>query len=181
MQKLLVAATDEISGTYADRRQTILREYYFQDRPAAVVWDQIRLTKNSFHLSRNAAIAALEGVLIARLQPALRLEQPPLPTALVERERVLTHCRDLLATPKTVALSGPGALAKRRWLHNWRRRAIDPLAHPGDPAGQPEAALALWRKYGAQEIAQGQAAAALLLFKQSNGWRCPTLLMNRRP
>lgn len=32
-------------------------------------------------------------------------------------------------------------------------------------AGQAEAALALWRDYGVQEIAQGQAAAALTLFQ----------------
>lgn len=89
-----------------------MREYYFQDRPAAVVWDQIGLTKNSFHLSRNAAIAALEAVLVNRLQPALHLEQPPLPPPLVERERILAHCHQLLADPKTIALIGPGGIGK---------------------------------------------------------------------
>lgn len=112
LQKLLADATADISGKYAERYQTILREYYFQARPAAVVWDQIGLTKNSFHLNRNAAIAALESGLVTRLQPALRLEQPPLPAQLVERERSLAHCRTLLSAPKTVALVGPSGIGK---------------------------------------------------------------------
>lgn len=112
LQKLLTAATAAITGKYAERYQIILREYYFQARPAAVVWDQIGLTKNSFHLNRNAAIDALEAVLVAQLQPALRLEQPPLPTPLVERERPLDHTCRLLTTPKTVALIGPSGIGK---------------------------------------------------------------------
>ena len=112
LQKLLTAATAAITGKYAERYQTILREYYVQGRPAAVVWDQIGLTKNSFHLNRNAAIDALEAVLVAQLQPALRLEQPPLPTPLVERERPLDHTCSLLTTPKMVALIGPGGIGK---------------------------------------------------------------------
>lgn len=112
LQKLLADATAEISGKYAERYQTILCEYYFLERPADVVWEQIGLTKNPFHLNRNAAIAALETVLVHRLQPALHLEQPPLPPPLVERERILTHCHQLLTTPKTVALIGPGGIGK---------------------------------------------------------------------
>lgn len=112
LQKVLAAATAAITGKYAERYQTILRAYYFQAYPAAVVWDQIGLTKNSFHLNRNAAIGALEAVLVAQLQPALRLEQPPLPTPLVERAHLLAHVRNLLLTPKAVALIGPGGIGK---------------------------------------------------------------------
>lgn len=112
LQKLLADATAAISGKYAERYQTILREYYFQARPAEVVWQQIGLTKNSFHLNRNAAIAALEALLVARLQPALRLEQPPVPTTLIERERPVAQCQGWLAGPKTVALLGPGGIGK---------------------------------------------------------------------
>ncbi len=112
LQKLLADATADISGKYAKRYQTILREYYFQARPAELVWEEIGLTKNPFHLNRNAAIAALEAALVTRLQPALHLEQPPLPPPLIEREPLLAQCRELLVAPKTVALLGPGGIGK---------------------------------------------------------------------
>ena len=64
LQALFQEATDHLQGKNAERFQTILRQYYFKSLPAAVVWDMLGLGKNSFHLSRNAAIAALEEQLI---------------------------------------------------------------------------------------------------------------------
>lgn len=112
LQKLLADATADISGKYAERYQIILRDYYFHERPAEIVWEQIGLTKTPFHLNRNAAIAALEAVLVTRLQPALHLEQPPVPPPLIEREPLLAECRERLVGPKTIALLGPGGIGK---------------------------------------------------------------------
>jgi tetratricopeptide (TPR) repeat protein len=61
--------------------------------------------------------------------------------------------------------------ATSRQLHQqaatWRSQsgAYTAAAYHLVEAGQAEAALALWRDYGAQEIAQGQAATALALFQ----------------
>lgn len=112
LQRLLVAGTANITGKYADRYQTILREYYFQNRPATVVWDEVGLAKNSFHLSRRAAISALERALVTHVQPALRLEQPPFNHTLVERAELMSKCAEHLDALQTVAVVGEVGMGK---------------------------------------------------------------------
>lgn len=112
LQTLLQEATTNLQGKYAEGFQTILSEYYFRNRPAAVVWDQVGLGKNSFHLSRNAAIAALEEQLTEQMQPALRLEQPPVVEKLFERKRESEIALGALDKLQSVAILGINGIGK---------------------------------------------------------------------
>ena len=112
LQALFQETTDHLQGKNAERFQTILRQYYFKSLPAAVVWDMLGLGKNSFHLSRNAAIAALEEQLIEQIQPALRLEQPPVVEHLLERQRESEFALGALNKLQSIALLGVSGIGK---------------------------------------------------------------------
>lgn len=126
LQALLAEATAQIEGKYQDRYQTILREYYFANRPVAVVSDQVGLGKNSFHLSRNAALAALAEQVIRLVRPALRLESPPQSVHLWERSHLVEAATASLAAGATVLISGPAGLGKTALASHLARQYPQP-------------------------------------------------------
>jgi tetratricopeptide (TPR) repeat protein len=113
LQRLLIEAAEQIqAGPYTERYQIILRDYYFQDQTVEIVADRIGLGRNSFHLSRNAAIACLANTVIVRINPALRLESPPAIPALLERNQQIEQCLPALQACQTVAITGGGGVGK---------------------------------------------------------------------
>ncbi|MEZ4679218.1 MAG: hypothetical protein R2932_33865 [Caldilineaceae bacterium] len=112
LQQLLAETTAQIGGRYAERFQTIIREYYFRDRSVKEVCDAINLGHNSFHLNRNDAIEELSALLIAQMNPALRLETPPQHGLLLERKTLLQQGLLAIQGQQSLSLIGGGGMGK---------------------------------------------------------------------
>lgn len=97
----------------------ILELNYLQQRYRPVPRNQAEIYSDILHISRpthdrhlRRAIERLGVALLALTRPALQLEQPAPPTALVGREPLLARLRAELATGRSVALTGPGGVGK---------------------------------------------------------------------
>jgi len=112
LQQLLAEATNELNGRYAERYQTILREYYFHNQSVKEVCQLINLGHNSFHLNRHDAITALAESLIKQMNPALRLETPPQHGALRERVDILEQSLAAINEMRSVSLLGSSGQGK---------------------------------------------------------------------
>lgn len=112
LQALLQAAIDKVDGKYAERYRTILQEYYFHNRSLPVLYELVGLSRNAFNVNRQAAIAALAQTLITLLRPTLRLEMPPPPVALLERETLVQQATGALQQRQTVAILGTSGVGK---------------------------------------------------------------------
>lgn len=112
LQRLLAEATNALSGRNADRYQTILREYYFNNQTVKEVCQQINLGHNSFHLNRHDAIRALTETLIKQMNPALRLETPPQHGALWGRVEMLEQSLTAINEMRSVSLLGSSGQGK---------------------------------------------------------------------
>lgn len=112
LQELLRSTTSKISGRYHERYKMIIQEYYFQERALDVVCDTVGLGRNSFHLSRNDAIRTLADLLAVQINPALRLESPPQPPPLLERESQLSQGLAAIDKLQTIMLTGSGGSGK---------------------------------------------------------------------
>jgi len=112
LQRLLTECTDALTGRYAGRYQTIIREYYFNNQTVKVVCQQINLGHNSFHLSRHEAIVALAELLIKQMNPALRLETPPQHGVLWERATILEQSLAAIHKHQSVTLLGSSGQGK---------------------------------------------------------------------
>ncbi|MCB0110573.1 MAG: hypothetical protein KDE53_31850, partial [Caldilineaceae bacterium] len=112
LQRLLTECTDALTGRYAGRYQTIIREYYFNNQTVKAVCQQINLGHNSFHLSRHEAIVALAELLIKQMNPALRLETPPQHGVLWERATILEQSLAAIHKHQSVTLLGSSGQGK---------------------------------------------------------------------
>lgn len=135
LQELLCSCTSQITGRNQERYQTILQEYYFQERPVEVVSDLVGLGRNSFHLSRNDAITALADLLILQTNPTLRLETPPQVGPLLERTVPMAQALAALQANQSVTITGSGGMGKTTLGSTVARQMTRPIfwftIHPG--------------------------------------------------
>lgn len=112
LHELLANTTEQISGRYGERYQTILRAYYFHNQSVKAVCQQINLGHNSFHLNRHEAINALSELLIKQMNPALRLETPPQHGPLQERSTIIRQSVDAIRLDQSITILGSSGLGK---------------------------------------------------------------------
>lgn len=97
----------------------ILELNYFRQRVRPAPRNQAEIYHDILHISRpthdrhlRAAVDRLGGVLLQRLRPAVRAEQPITPPALIGRDELLSQLVADLEAGKAVALTGPGGIGK---------------------------------------------------------------------
>ncbi|NJM40612.1 MAG: hypothetical protein HC853_07495, partial [Anaerolineae bacterium] len=86
---------------------------YFQDpRPKqGPLIKELALGKSTYYRQLDAAVQALERILVMQMQPSLRLERP-IARSLIGREDVLRNSLAALRNSEVVSLIGPGGLGK---------------------------------------------------------------------
>ena len=97
----------------------ILELNYFKQRYRPVPKSQSDIYNDILHISRpthdrhlRAAVERLGTILLQRLRPAVRLEQPLPPIWLIGRDALQAQLLDDLAAGKTISLTGPGGVGK---------------------------------------------------------------------
>ncbi len=111
-----VAAEESQGGRYDC---LILELNYFRQRYRPVPRNQSDIYNDILHISRpthdrhlRIAVERLGTVLLQRLRPAVRLEQPLPPVQLIGRDVLQARLLDDLAAGKTISLTGPGGVGK---------------------------------------------------------------------
>src|SRR4051794_17544737 len=97
----------------------ILELNYFKRRFRPPPRNQAEIYHDILHISRpthdrhlRGALERLGALLLQRLRPAVRLEQPVAPPTLIGRDQLLTQALADLDEGKTVGLTGPGGIGK---------------------------------------------------------------------
>ena len=97
----------------------ILELNYFKQRYRPVPKSQSDIYNDILHISRpthdrhlRAAVERLGTILLQRLRPAVRLEQPMQPTQLIGRDALQARLLDDLVAGKAISLTGPGGVGK---------------------------------------------------------------------
>lgn len=123
-RKALEEAVDEVRQLYGnkgDRYAYLLLEVryfrnYFgrQTYPATTkaIPQYLLVSTTRFFVHLEEAITRLGELLLRRLQPTLRLEQPRLSTPFIGRRQMRDSCVQVLKEQKSVALSGTGGIGK---------------------------------------------------------------------
>ncbi len=117
-QELLAGALAE-DGQGGRYDCLVLELNYFKQRYRPVPRSQADIYHDILHISRpthdrhlRSAVERLAGLLLRRLRPAIRPEQPILPTFLIGRDHLLAQAQTALAGGQTVSLTGPGGVGK---------------------------------------------------------------------
>jgi tetratricopeptide (TPR) repeat protein len=93
--------------------RTIIQERYFKGRTATAVQDEVNLSKAPYHARQKQAVARFEPIVLAALNPAIRLESPlQVAEPLVGRQPQIAACWQALLNKKTVTVNGPGGVGK---------------------------------------------------------------------
>ncbi|MBX3000140.1 MAG: tetratricopeptide repeat protein [Caldilineaceae bacterium] len=117
-QEMLAAveAEDEQGGRYDC---LILELNYFKQRYRPAPRNQSEIYNDILHISRpthdrhlRAAVERLGTLLLRRLRPAVRPEQPMIPPVLIGRDPLLAQILDDLKMGRAVSLSGAGGVGK---------------------------------------------------------------------
>lgn len=97
----------------------ILELNYFKQRYRPAPRNQSEIYNDILHISRpthdrhlRSAVERLGTILLQRLRPAVRLEQPLPPAQLIGRDALHARLLDDLTAGKTVSLTGPGGVGK---------------------------------------------------------------------
>lgn len=124
LQRVLRATLDSLTAADQQLHRTILQERYFKGQTAVAVQLAVGLGKTQYHAHQQQALNRFEKLLLAELQPAIRLERPVQEQELLfERDAQGHACWRALQRGQTVILSGPGGVGKtalgselaRRW------------------------------------------------------------------
>lgn len=114
------------NGDYLYR---ILQLTFFQPQPLPQILYELGISKSTYYRAayRPRAVQQLEKLLIGRLKPALRLEEPPRPQqAILGRKELLQKCLEILEDGKTTAVTGNGGVGKTllgaHIANQWRPR-----------------------------------------------------------
>lgn len=117
--KAMMAAveTDEVQGGRYDC--LILELNYFKQRYRPTPRNQSEIYNDILHISRpthdrhlRAAVERLGTLLLRRLRPTVRPEQPMIPSLLIGRDPLQAQIFEDLTAGKTVSLSGAGGVGK---------------------------------------------------------------------
>ena len=118
----LLAAVDKErnSGTHGPCYDFFLLDLnYCQQCYTPVPTSQSQIYNDILHISRathdrhlRSAVKRLGEILLKRLRPSLRLEEPVLPPELIGRQSLVDTCLEALATGQSVALVGAGGIGK---------------------------------------------------------------------
>lgn len=114
---LLAAALDDDQG---DRYSCLILELnYLKQRyrpkpknQAEIYYDILNISRPTHDRHLRGAVDRLETLLLRRLRPAVRPEQPIPPTALIGRDELQAQVLDHLKAGKSISLSGPGGVGK---------------------------------------------------------------------
>ena len=114
---MLAAALDDDQG---DRYSCLILELnYLKQRyrpkpknQAEIYYDILNISRPTHDRHLRGAVDRLETLLLRRLRPAVRPEQPIPPTALIGRDQLQAQVLDDLKAGKSISLSGPGGVGK---------------------------------------------------------------------
>lgn len=92
---------------------------FFKPRRLTDIWNIfIPQSRAGFYRDVDTAIEQLGEILLTRLRPTFRLEQPTPPAILIGRQTMQTHCLQALQASRSVSLSGASGMGKTTLAQN---------------------------------------------------------------
>jgi tetratricopeptide (TPR) repeat protein len=114
LQQMLRIAADVVAEEHSEGayRRRLLELSFFDPKPRHIILSELGVSKNTYYEHRKQTIQQLAQVLIARLNPALRVETPMHTTEIIGRDTDYQQCREALQQHQTVALIGLSGVGK---------------------------------------------------------------------
>lgn len=112
LQDILTDLSRRFTVKEAAYYSELLKLYYFEELAPGEVQARLNIGRTKLSQDRREALLLLASELIHFIYPALRLEAPPIPTTLLEREKPQKAILDFLQAGKMVALVGASGIGK---------------------------------------------------------------------
>lgn len=99
------------------------------------------IPKTTYYRNLSRALEKLSAELVQRVNPALRIESPPLRLAVIGRDDLLARCLQALQRGQSVGLTGPGGIGKTtlgaRLAAIYHEQGHEQRSAQAGPQGQP--------------------------------------------